>query len=66
MGYGLLCEPLHGLHQLPSDADEQHPTTHVEYGESSVPDSIRVTPQGDGPADPICVTAAVPGTTGRV
>lgn len=50
MGYGLLREPLHSLHQLSPDADEQHSATHVEHGESPVPNSIRFAFQGDGRA----------------
>lgn len=66
MGYGLLREPLHSLHQLAPNADEQHPATHVEHGESPVPNSIRYALQGDGRADPVCVAAAVPDAAGRV
>lgn len=66
MGYGLLREPLHSLHQLAPNADEQHPATYVEYGKSPVFNPIRFALQGDGRADAVCVAAAVPDAAGRV
>lgn len=40
MGYGFLRQPLERQHKLPSDAHEQHPPAHVEYGPPTVPDPV--------------------------
>lgn len=66
MGYGFLCQPLNRQRKFSSHAHEQHRSTHVEHGTPTVPDSIWLAVQGVGPADPIRLTAAVPGTPGRV
>lgn len=66
MGHGFLCQSLHRLHELSSNAHEQHSTTPTEYGEPSVSDSIRVTFEDGRRTIPICFTAAVSDATGRV
>lgn len=66
MGYGFLRQSIKRQHQLSSHAYEQHPPAHVKHGKPAVSDAIRLAVQGDGPAEPIRFTTAVPGTPGRV
>lgn len=64
MGHGLFRQPFHRQHELSSGAHEQ-PSTAKRLA-PTISTSIRVTHQGDRPADPVWFPATVSDTTGRL